>query len=75
MNSEFSLEGFLGYVLLQQEGDNLRPVIDHNLQFQSESEPKVIVAESPYPVGLLYWVPGKGFEIKTKMPKTSGIGA
>ena len=56
MDSTFDLAGFLGYVLLIKDGrGELRPHIEDDLQFRSDSEPMIVVPQSPYPLALLYW--------------------
>jgi len=56
MPSTFDLTGFLGYILLVENGKGeLRPHVEDDLHFRDPETPVIVVPPSPYPIALLYW--------------------
>jgi len=64
-----SLALFLGYIRFQADKDLVRPWIEYNYCFRSESDATVIVPPDKLPVGLLFWDNEKQeFALRTVQP-------
>jgi hypothetical protein len=74
MQATFSLDGFLGYIHLTPDREQVRPAIVHQLCFRGEDDPTVIVPPADLPVGLLYWDNSRHiFRVITVRPDQEGF--